>query len=102
MEVWAVSAILLKREAFQNIPSCTCGGVRASWSKISQLTPLYHICVYVSTNLFLFRGAKKLDFNLYCPTIYVPPKYKRGFRNEGESKKQAKKGKATLLMYFKG
>ena len=65
--------------------------------------PPYHIWADMSTNLFLFRGAKKLDFNPYCPTIdtsrYI---YIRDFRNEGESKKQAQKGKATLLMDFKG
>ena len=51
----------------------------------------------MSTNLFLFRGAKKLDFNLYCPTIYVPPKYKRGFRNEGRIKKTGVEGKSNSI-----
>ena len=51
----------------------------------------------MSTNLFLFWGAKKLDFNLYCPTIYVPPKYKRGFRNEGRIKKTGVEGKSNSI-----
>jgi len=48
------------------------------------------------------EGAKKLDFKMRCSIITTSPKHKRDFRNEGESKKQAKKGKATLLMIFKG